>query len=165
LDFTTVEHIDVTSAQILQDVRAQLDRHASPDVVEWHFAGVSRPWVKRALAAAGFGRIDGPGGIAGAEPIYSVAKVKSEGSDQLAKVVSGTRSPGGTDIETGRRPSTKLDEQVGEFPVLSLARGAFHIDVPAALDSVSSRHGKLTPVEPRRTPTTPDEETKYFTGE
>ncbi|KAF8316049.1 sulfate permease, partial [Clavulina sp. PMI_390] len=54
-DFTSVEHLDVTAAQILQDVRSQLDRHASPDVVEWHFAGVHRPWVKRALASAGFG--------------------------------------------------------------------------------------------------------------
>jgi len=60
LDFTAVEHVGVTSVQIIQDVRHQLDRHASPNVVEWNFAAVSRPWVKRGLVAGGFGRIHTP---------------------------------------------------------------------------------------------------------
>lgn len=36
-------------------MRNQLDRHASPDVVEWHFASINNRWTKRALASAGFG--------------------------------------------------------------------------------------------------------------
>ncbi|KAF8342606.1 sulfate permease [Cantharellus anzutake] len=72
MDFTAVEHVDVTSVQILQDVRSQLDRHASPNAVEWHFAGVSRPWVKRGLVAGGFGRILTPLDV---EPLYSIAKL------------------------------------------------------------------------------------------
>jgi len=43
LDFTAVEHVGVTPVQILQDVRHQLDGHASLNVVEWRFAAVSRP--------------------------------------------------------------------------------------------------------------------------
>jgi sodium-independent sulfate anion transporter 11 len=55
LDFSSTYNIDVTSVQGLIDVRNQLDRYTSPDILEWHFAGVRSRWTKRALAAAGFG--------------------------------------------------------------------------------------------------------------
>jgi sodium-independent sulfate anion transporter 11 len=55
LDFSSVNNLDVTSVQILLDVRNQLDRYASPDVVDWHFANVNKRWAKRALVSAGFG--------------------------------------------------------------------------------------------------------------
>jgi sodium-independent sulfate anion transporter 11 len=48
--------VDLTSVQVLTDVRTQLDRFATPDIVQWHFANVSNRWTKRALAAAGFGK-------------------------------------------------------------------------------------------------------------
>jgi sodium-independent sulfate anion transporter 11 len=55
LDFSSVNHVDITSVQQLIDVRNQLDRYASPDTVDWHIACISNRWAKRALAAAGFG--------------------------------------------------------------------------------------------------------------
>jgi sodium-independent sulfate anion transporter 11 len=55
LDFSAVENVDLTSIQNLIDVRNQLDRHAAPDTVDWHFCHVNNRWTKRALAAAGFG--------------------------------------------------------------------------------------------------------------
>ncbi|EKV16024.1 SutA [Penicillium digitatum Pd1] len=55
LDFAAVNNVDVTSVQNLIDVRNQLDRWASPESVQWHFANVHNRWTKRALAAAGFG--------------------------------------------------------------------------------------------------------------
>ncbi|KXX78741.1 Sulfate permease 2 [Madurella mycetomatis] len=55
LDFSSVNHVDITSVQQLIDVRNQLDRYAAPDVVDWHIACISNRWTKRALAAAGFG--------------------------------------------------------------------------------------------------------------
>ncbi|KAL2132023.1 hypothetical protein VTI74DRAFT_4307 [Chaetomium olivicolor] len=55
LDFSSVNHVDITSVQQLIDVRNQLDRYASPDTVDWHIACISNRWTKRALAAAGFG--------------------------------------------------------------------------------------------------------------
>ncbi|KAL2264393.1 hypothetical protein VTK26DRAFT_4861 [Humicola hyalothermophila] len=55
LDFSSVNHVDITSVQQLIDVRNQLDRYASPEVVDWHIACISNRWAKRALAAAGFG--------------------------------------------------------------------------------------------------------------
>ncbi|KAL2270886.1 hypothetical protein VTJ83DRAFT_257 [Remersonia thermophila] len=55
LDFSSVNHVDITSIQQLIDVRNQLDRYAAPDTVDWHIACISNRWAKRALAAAGFG--------------------------------------------------------------------------------------------------------------
>ncbi len=50
----TADNVDVTSVHQLADVRAQLDRHAVPDPVDWHLACVGSRWTKRALTAAGF---------------------------------------------------------------------------------------------------------------
>ena len=55
LDFSSVNNVDITSVQQLIDVRNQLDRYTSPEVVEWHFACINNRWTKRALVAAGFG--------------------------------------------------------------------------------------------------------------
>ncbi|KAK5637493.1 hypothetical protein RRF57_013208 [Xylaria bambusicola] len=63
LDFSSVNNVDVTSMQMLIDVRNQLDRYTAPDVVDWHIACISNRWTKRALVSAGFGypavRVDG----------------------------------------------------------------------------------------------------------
>lgn len=55
LDFSSVNHVDITSVQQLIDVRNQLDRYAAPDTVDWHIACITNRWAKRSLAAAGFG--------------------------------------------------------------------------------------------------------------
>ncbi|CAF3892934.1 unnamed protein product [Rotaria sp. Silwood1] len=54
LDFSGVPHLDITGLQSLVDVRRQLDRYADKKV-NWHFVGLSHPWLKRALISAGFG--------------------------------------------------------------------------------------------------------------
>lgn len=55
LDLSSVNNVDVTSVQQLIDVRNQLDRYTTPDVVDWHFACINNRWTKRALVSAGFG--------------------------------------------------------------------------------------------------------------
>lgn len=55
LDFSSVNNVDITSVQILIDVRNQFARYAAPDLVQWHLASVRNKWSKRALASAGFG--------------------------------------------------------------------------------------------------------------
>ncbi|KZP24720.1 sulfate permease [Athelia psychrophila] len=54
LDFSTVSHIDTTSIQSLVDTRNQVERWADRPV-EFHFATVLSPWIRRALIAGGFG--------------------------------------------------------------------------------------------------------------
>jgi solute carrier family 26 (sodium-independent sulfate anion transporter), member 11 len=53
-DFGGVSNIDSTGIQSLVDTRQQLDRYADRQV-EFHFAQILSPWIKRALVAGGFG--------------------------------------------------------------------------------------------------------------
>jgi len=53
-DFGGVSNIDSTGVQSLVDTRQQLDRYADCQV-EFHFAQILSPWIKRALVAGGFG--------------------------------------------------------------------------------------------------------------
>ena len=76
LDFSSVNNVDITSIQILIDVRNQLDRWAAPDTVEWHFAHITNRWTKRALVNAGFGYPTPPGPeFRRWKPIFSVAEI------------------------------------------------------------------------------------------
>ncbi|KAI0446791.1 sulfate permease [Xylaria telfairii] len=75
LDFSAVNNVDVTSTQMLIDIRNQLDRYAAPNVVDWHMACINNRWTKRALVSAGFGypvvRADG----ARWKSIFSIADI------------------------------------------------------------------------------------------
>ncbi|EEP81795.1 sulfate permease II [Uncinocarpus reesii 1704] len=79
LDFSAVNHVDVTSTQNLIDVRNQLDVYAAPQTVHWHFAHVNNRWAKRALASAGFGYPSPPAdaGASRLKPIFSVANLEN----------------------------------------------------------------------------------------
>lgn len=85
LDFSSVNHVDVSSVQQLIDVRNQLDRYAAPDPVDWHIACIGNRWTKRALVAGGFGyptpRDEGQHRW---KSIFSVAEIG--GSDSAAAV-------------------------------------------------------------------------------
>ncbi|CAF3572205.1 unnamed protein product, partial [Rotaria sp. Silwood2] len=68
LDFTGVAHLDITGLENLVDIRRQLDRYADK-TINWHFVGLSNPWMKRALISAGFGSSDH------GHTVFSVANV------------------------------------------------------------------------------------------
>ncbi|KAI9720434.1 MAG: hypothetical protein M1812_002940 [Candelaria pacifica] len=81
LDFSSVNNVDVTSVQLLIDIRNQLDRYASPDQVDWHIACINNRWTKRALAAAGFG-YPSPSQpeLERWKPVFSVAEIGGQHS-------------------------------------------------------------------------------------
>ncbi|CDO76529.1 hypothetical protein BN946_scf184750.g9 [Trametes cinnabarina] len=54
LDFSGVSHIDTTAVQALIDTRTEVERWANK-AVEFHFATILSPWIRRALIAGGFG--------------------------------------------------------------------------------------------------------------
>ncbi|KAL7283193.1 hypothetical protein ACG7TL_002620 [Trametes sanguinea] len=54
LDFSAVSHIDTTGVQALIDTRTEVERWADRPV-EFHFATILSPWIRRALIAGGFG--------------------------------------------------------------------------------------------------------------
>jgi solute carrier family 26 (sodium-independent sulfate anion transporter), member 11 len=47
-------HVDTTSIQALVDTRSEIERWADHPV-EFHFASILSPWIRRSLVAAGFG--------------------------------------------------------------------------------------------------------------
>ncbi|KAI0646824.1 sulfate permease [Trametes meyenii] len=54
LDFSGVSHIDTTAVQSLIDTRNEVERWADKPI-EFHFATILSPWIRRALVAGGFG--------------------------------------------------------------------------------------------------------------
>lgn len=86
LDLSSVHNVDVTSVQQLIDVRNQLDRYTTPDMVDWHFACMNSRWTKRALVSAGFGYpTQRPDGLHSRwKSIFSVAEIG--GADSAAAV-------------------------------------------------------------------------------
>lgn len=109
LDFSAVNNVDVTSVQSLIDIRNQLDRHAEPDRVQWHFAHVKSRWTKRALAAAGFGYATPAGDpyFHRWKPIFSIAEIR--GVAEAAEVDENQRRDTMRTVEEGKTPPREKD--------------------------------------------------------
>lgn len=130
--------MDITSVQNLIDVRNQLDRWASPDIVEWHFACLTNRWTKRALASAGFG-YPTPNSVQHFErwkPIFSVAEIG--GSDSAA--AAAERQERRRSAQTSSRKGSLND---GDFPVASAAA----TELSSSADEKSSDLEKGSPVQ------------------
>lgn len=164
LDFSSVNHVDVTSIQNLIDVRNQLDRYASPNTVQWHFAHINNRWTKRALASAGFGypTPSSEDGFHRWKAIFSVAEIEGNSSAAAhAEIVKnehdGRRHGKVQDLETaeaevqndssddnitpnGKGVSDLTDSKAYQNRskvalVQGLNRPFFHIDLMSALQS------------------------------
>ena len=117
LDFSSVNNVDITSVQHLIDVRNQLDRYASPERVQWHFACINNRWTKRALASAGFGypSLTEDDGFHRWKPIFSVADIGGSTSAAAAAEDAHNRRESKflpKDIETGRSISRSRTHEV-----------------------------------------------------
>lgn len=157
LDFSAVNNVDITSIQILIDIRNQLQRYAAPDVVQWHLASVSNRWTKRALASAGFGFPTVSGAeVARWKPIFSVADIggSSSAAAQAEREHQRDLHKGKTDEEqiavekeTGiarDSSSDDLEKDITKSKVYStqkrvvvngLNRPYFHLDLTSALQA------------------------------
>ncbi|KAI9698169.1 MAG: Sulfate permease 2 [Candelina mexicana] len=160
LDFSSVNNVDVTSVQLLIDIRNQLDRYASPDTVDWHIACINNRWTKRALAAAGFGfPTPSQPGIERWKPVFSVAEIGGPNSaaanaeareNELARkrfsdpefgqkeVIDGIthHSTSSSDKDFTKDISTAKAYGVQKSVVLhGINRPLFHLDLTSALQS------------------------------
>ena len=143
-----MNYLDVTSVQGLIDVRNQLDGHASPNGVEWHFASVTNPWTRRALAVAGFGYPSAlhPENIGRWKPIFSVAAKSDASSDsneseELSPKRAGKEEEGLAVTTSPLSPTATKDVAKvrgadGKFAAIQgVNRPYFHLDITAALES------------------------------
>ncbi|TID17036.1 SulP family sulfate permease [Venturia nashicola] len=156
LDFSSVNNVDITSVQNLIDVRNQLDRYTSPEVVEWHFASINNRWTKRALASAGFGYPSSSHEVGDAKrwkPIFSVAEIGGNESPANAAEFEQNKDElkrsHTIDVETAHSRSSADDVEIsksankGHAAILSrrvavvhgVNRPLFHIDLTSAVQS------------------------------
>jgi len=126
----------------LVDLRNQFNRYSDPDIVEWHFAGVTNRWTKRALVTAGFGAdsihpsaaSDEKGASSG--PLIAIGGAAGSGSEPAVQAApsSGKRID---DIEAGEISpvsSTRINGRL--VPVYGINRPFFHIDLETAVKSI-----------------------------
>jgi len=162
LDFSSVNNVDITSIQILIDVRNQMQRYAAPDTVQWHLACVNNRWTKRALASAGFGYPTQHGEETHRwKPIFSVAEIggASSAAEQAEREANRNLHSRGNDEESITRLPTKEQHQAAgsssssednleksitnskayrapkKVLVSSLNRPFFHLDLTSALQA------------------------------
>jgi len=137
LDFSAVNHVDVTSVQGLIDVRAQLDRYAAPDNVEWHFASINSRWTKRALTTAGFGYVDSE----------RFRERRSNHWNPVYSFASASPNVNRTDVESPDEIN-RVGAGAGKLSTVhGMNRPFFHVDVQAAVESaVTGIQGRLANV-------------------
>ncbi|KAK4163215.1 hypothetical protein QBC43DRAFT_68317 [Cladorrhinum sp. PSN259] len=143
LDFSAVNALDVTSAQALVDIKNQFNRYSEPNVVEWHFAGVSNRWTKRALVASGFGGDRSLHGVTRAEkgqngwqgPLIGVSE--AGGSSDTKTVAGDEKKAQEHDIEAVGGEISPVASGKGRLvPLYGINRPYFHVDVETAVASV-----------------------------
>ncbi|KEF62797.1 SulP family sulfate permease [Exophiala aquamarina CBS 119918] len=167
LDFSSVNHVDVTSIQGLIDVRNQLDRHAASELVEWHIANINSRWTKRALAAAGF-RYPTEDFINQAgqwKPAYGVAetfgyRVGESSSSDLSETQVEARKTRSRDIEQAPEadhPNREIHDRVDEHfqskgklsSVHGVNRPFFHVDLSVAVHAAINNAERKVSSGPR----------------
>jgi sodium-independent sulfate anion transporter 11 len=130
LDFSAVNFIDVTSTQALVDLRNQFDRYAAPNKVQWHFAGVTNPWTKRALVASGFGVDTEETLNAKPGPFVSLSETEALEGRRVAPPMP--RKVGGDEEHGTLVQETEAATMVAVYGV---NRPFFHVDIPTAVES------------------------------
>ncbi|KAJ6099315.1 hypothetical protein N7467_000850 [Penicillium canescens] len=127
LDFSAVNNVDVTSCQTLIDVRNQLDRWASPNRVQWHFAHVNNKWTRRALAAAGFGISSSANdGTYKTKAIFDVAEIVGDGTLPISSAQSqifGSKEEWTKDPEIG----IKVQENSANTSIIGATDDDIHV--------------------------------------
>ncbi|KAF8964017.1 sulfate permease [Flammula alnicola] len=137
LDFSTVSHLDTTATQALIDTRVEVEKWADHHV-EFHFATILSPWIRRALIAGGFG-----------------TGISSSTTQEVAAVVTYREDPSEfpeiekEDIESAelkkRRSASKSPIPVtdGYTLIISTDTPFFHIDLAAAVRAAESGLGRV----------------------
>ncbi|KAI0797755.1 sulfate permease [Abortiporus biennis] len=120
LDFSGVSHIDTTGVQSLIDTRIEVERWADRPV-EFHFASILSPWIRRSLVAAGFGT----GTLSIKHEIAPVTRYHDDFISDPQHCVEN---------DSGASTPTKQDEENGDMALLvPSVTPFFHFDITAAV--------------------------------
>ncbi|KAJ7109152.1 sulfate permease [Mycena epipterygia] len=132
IDLSTVSHIDITAVQALIDTRNEVERWADHPV-EFHFATILSPWIRRALIAGGFGIGQSasrtPREIAQIVPYRELRDTNPE----LHNVAIDSDVEAGNDLKASDSPDSS-----DYAPVISNDTPFFHLDLAAAVNAAES---------------------------
>ncbi|KAF9653059.1 sulfate permease [Thelephora ganbajun] len=135
LDFSGVAHIDTTGVQALIDTRDELERWVDGPV-EFHFATVLSPWIRRALIAGGFGT-----GDSGSTNVREIAAVVPYREGQRGQTVEESKRPDlesdSDDMRPSRSRKTAVYGEVGAA-LVPLDTPFFHFDLVGAVRAAES---------------------------
>ncbi|THU89361.1 sulfate permease [Dendrothele bispora CBS 962.96] len=145
LDFSTISHIDTTAVQSLIDTRNEIERWTDHPV-EFHFATILSPWIRRALIAGGFGvghsssRV--PQEIAAVVPYRDGLRDREfrelrddevVETDDLEKSLGKRRRSKGSLADSLRKADFSSESGEGFVPPLPRETPFFHLDLQAAV--------------------------------
>jgi len=136
LDFSTVSHLDTTATQALIDTRNELERWADHPV-EFHFASILSPWIRRALVAGGFGVGTSSSRIP--HEIAAVVPYRDGLADRQLTDLREIREEA-DDIEKGNSTDSDIINSTSTefvFP-LSTDTPFFHLDLESAVRAAES---------------------------
>lgn len=111
-DFSSVANVDTTSVQTLVDVRAALERYAGQPI-EFHFATLLSPWVRRALLAGGFGTGSTQGHVIEIAPVVSTRNALGPQEQALRRIEEHTRrrrQEQAEDKDSGSSSADRVDD-------------------------------------------------------
>lgn len=142
LDFSAVAHVDTTGVQNLIDTRMELERWADRPV-EFHFASILSPWIRRALVAGGFGTgqqgrviphevapiVPPPQGeYTGPNDEYAITSAPQQGRIDKDLESDGVLP----DARSGMSSTTEF-----EAPIVSRSTPFFHLDLNSAVKAAT----------------------------
>jgi solute carrier family 26 (sodium-independent sulfate anion transporter), member 11 len=140
--------VDTTSVQALVDARVEIERWADGPV-EFHFASILSPWIRRSLVAGGFGydHRSGPDSrrhdVAAVPPSYDGLHIGPSSTDIEARETKEVQFP---DTSYGT-----IDQ--GEASAVQVDTPFFHLDLAEA---VAAAEVGLVGRSPKTPPSTKD---------
>jgi solute carrier family 26 (sodium-independent sulfate anion transporter), member 11 len=127
--------VDTTSVQALIDTRQEVERWTNRPV-EFHFATILSPWIRRCLIAGGFG-------YEHSSRAHDVTSVVSYDASQAG--------PSQSDVETGESKGSLLPDpsygeiRQGEASAVQIDTPYFHLDLAEAVAAAEAGLLTLTP--------------------
>ncbi|KAJ7684959.1 sulfate transporter family-domain-containing protein [Mycena polygramma] len=139
IDLSTISHIDITAVQSLIDTRNEVERWADHPV-EFHFATLLSPWIRRALIAGGFGT--GVSSSRAPREIAQVVPYRDGLQDSTGELPRFERQ---SDVEAADIKLCRVQDSPdpasswGDYaPVVDIDTPFFHMDLAAAVRAAES---------------------------
>lgn len=146
LDFSTVSHIDTTAVQALIDARTEIERWTDYPV-EFHFATILSPWIRRALVAGGFGHGTSHSKIP--REIAAVVPYRDGRSPDDISIRATSDLESG-DAKANIREEGQSIDNIWE-PLMSSHTPFFHLDLTSAVRAAESGLGRVAHFDVKKT--------------